>query len=93
MLPSRREGYGLVVVEACANGRTGVVAQAPDNAAVELVEEGVNGTIAASTSPRDLAAAIVRVHDSAKPFVDRRPDWYPAERGGSRSTRRLSRSF
>lgn len=57
--PSRREGYGLVVVEACAAGTPVVVTAAPDNAAVELVSDGVNGFVAASDRPDDLGAAIV----------------------------------
>jgi glycosyltransferase involved in cell wall biosynthesis len=63
VLPSSREGYGMVVVEAAARGTPSVVVAGEDNAAVELVEEGVNGTVAASASAGDLAAAIVRVHD------------------------------
>jgi glycosyltransferase involved in cell wall biosynthesis len=62
VLPSRREGYGMVVVEASARGTPSVVVRAEDNAAVELVEDGVNGVIADSASPEDLAAAIERVH-------------------------------
>jgi glycosyltransferase involved in cell wall biosynthesis len=62
VLPSVREGYGLIVVESAAQGTPSVVARAPDNAAVELVEEGVNGVIAASDQPEDLAAAILHVH-------------------------------
>ena len=38
--PSRREGYGLVVVEAAARGVPSVVVADPDNAATELVQEG-----------------------------------------------------
>jgi len=62
LLPSRREGYGLVVVEAAARGVPTVVVEGPDNAATELVEDRVNGTVAPSAAPDDLAAAIVRVH-------------------------------
>ena len=64
VLPSRREGYGLVVVEAAASGTPSVVVAAPDNAAVELISEGENGFVAASASAQDLAAAIVAVHDA-----------------------------
>ena len=64
VLPSRREGYGLVVVEAAACGTPSVLVRDPDNAATELVEEGVNGFVAASAAPEDLAAAIVRVHSA-----------------------------
>ena len=78
VLPSRREGYGLVVVEAAAHGVPSVVAAGPDNAAVELVEEGVNGAIATSTEPGDLAAAIVRVHDLGAALRRSTTDWYDA---------------
>jgi glycosyltransferase involved in cell wall biosynthesis len=62
VLPSRREGYGLVVIEAAAHGTPSVVVADSDNAAVELVSEGENGFIASSASPQALAEAIVRVH-------------------------------
>ena len=62
LLPSRREGYGLVVVEAASHGTPSVVVAGEDNAAVELIEEGVNGFVAASDAPDDLAAAIWAVH-------------------------------
>ena len=39
LLPSRREGYGLVILEASAVGTPSIVVRAPDNAAVELIEE------------------------------------------------------
>ncbi len=51
VLPSEREGYGLVVVEASARGTPSVVVRAPDNAAVELVDDGVNGVVAESAAP------------------------------------------
>lgn len=57
--PSRREGYGLVVVEACGFGTPVVLVDAPDNASVELIDPGVNGFVAASTAPDVLGAALV----------------------------------
>ena len=63
LLPSRREGYGLVVIEAASHGTPSVVVAGPDNAAVELIAEGVNGFVAASDAPEDLAAAIWAVHE------------------------------
>lgn len=84
VLPSRREGYGLVVVEAAANGVPSVVVAGPDNAAVELVEEGVNGAIATSADPGDLAAAIVRAHDLGPTLRRSTTEWYAA------NARRLS---
>ncbi|MDQ3734010.1 MAG: glycosyltransferase family 4 protein [Actinomycetota bacterium] len=59
--PSRREGYGIVVVEANAAGTPVVLVAAPDNASVELVTPWVNGVIAASTDPEVLGRAIVDV--------------------------------
>ena len=53
MLPSRREGYGLVVIEAAARGTPVVVVAGPDNAAVELVAEGENGFVAGVGSPEE----------------------------------------
>ncbi len=64
LLPSRREGYGMVVVEASARGTPSVVVADEDNAATELIAEGVNGTVAASATPETLAEAIVRVHEA-----------------------------
>ncbi len=62
VLPSRREGYGLVVIEAAAQGIPTVVVEGADNAATELVVHGENGFIAPSAEPTDLAGAILAVH-------------------------------
>jgi glycosyltransferase involved in cell wall biosynthesis len=61
VLPSEREGYGLVVVESAAQGVPVVVVAGAENAAVELVDEGTNGAVAASVAPEDLVDAIGRV--------------------------------
>jgi glycosyltransferase involved in cell wall biosynthesis len=82
VLPSRREGYGLVVVEASARGTPSVVVAAEDNAAVELVDDGENGVVAASVD--DLAAAIERVHAEGESLRERTRAWY------ARNARRLS---
>jgi glycosyltransferase involved in cell wall biosynthesis len=75
-LPSRREGYGLVVVEAAALGVPSVVVRGPDNAAAELVEEGQNGAVANSVEPTELAAAILRVHTAGPALRDSTAAWY-----------------
>jgi glycosyltransferase involved in cell wall biosynthesis len=78
LLPSRREGYGLVVIEAAAQGTPAIVVDDPDNAAVELVEPGVNGIIAASTSPAELAASIVSVYEDGPALRERTAGWFAA---------------
>jgi glycosyltransferase involved in cell wall biosynthesis len=84
VLPSRREGYGLIVVEASAQATPSVVVRDPDNAATELVEEGVNGFVADSASPEDLAAAILRVHEAGPALRQSTADWF------ARNAERLS---
>jgi glycosyltransferase involved in cell wall biosynthesis len=76
LLPSRREGYGLVVIEAAACGTPSVVVAGPDNAAVEHVDEGVNGFVAPSAGPDDLARAIVRVHEGGDALRRSTAEWF-----------------
>jgi glycosyltransferase involved in cell wall biosynthesis len=75
-LPSEREGYGLVVVESSARGVPSVVVDGPDNAATELVEDGVNGAVAQSASADDLARAISRVRDGGEELRTSTLDWF-----------------
>lgn len=84
LLPSRREGYGLVVVEAAACGTPSIVVAGPDNAAVELIVEGENGYVAPSSSPDDLAAAIVRAYQGGSSLRSATAGWF------SRHAERLS---
>jgi glycosyltransferase involved in cell wall biosynthesis len=84
VLASRREGYGMIVIEAAALGTPSVVVADPDNAAADLVVEGENGYVATSASPEDLAAAIERVHAEGQPLRERTADWFRA------NARRLS---
>jgi glycosyltransferase involved in cell wall biosynthesis len=76
LLPSRREGYGLVVVEAAARGTPSVVVAGEDNAATELIEEGVNGTIAPRADPEAISDAIVRVHEGGLKLRERTASWF-----------------
>jgi glycosyltransferase involved in cell wall biosynthesis len=75
-LPSEREGYGLVVVESSARGVPSVVVDGPDNAATELVEDGVNGAVSPSASADDLADAIRRVRDGGESLRASTLDWF-----------------
>lgn len=74
--PSAREGYGLVVVEANAVGTPVVLVDGPDNAAVELVDDGVNGVVAATTDPVALGEAIVRAVEGGAPLRARAYERY-----------------
>lgn len=76
VLPSRREGYGLVVVEAAAVGTPSVVVQGPDNAATELVVDGENGLVASSAAPDELARLIVRAHEEGAALRRSTWEWY-----------------
>jgi glycosyltransferase involved in cell wall biosynthesis len=88
VLPSQREGYGLVVVEAAAQGIPSVVVAGPDNAATELVQGGVNGFVAPSARPEDLAAAIVAVHEAGAEIRESTASWF--ERNAERLSLRRS---
>ena len=78
VLPSLREGYGLVVVEAASMGTPTVLVRAPDNAATELVEEGVNGFVVASAEPAVLAEAILRVDSGGGALRASTAEWFAA---------------
>jgi len=86
VLPSRREGYGLIVVEAAAAGVPSVVVREPDNAAVELVEDGVNGFVAESPEPHAIADAILRIDAAGPALRASTAAWF------ERNARRLSLS-
>ena len=76
LLPSEREGYGMVVIEAAASGTPTVVVEGEDNAAVELIEEGVNGFVARSLD--DLPRAIVAAHERGSALRESTLDWFRA---------------
>jgi glycosyltransferase involved in cell wall biosynthesis len=76
LLPSRREGYGMVVVEAAARGTPSVVVAGEDNAATELITEGLNGTVAARSDPEAVADAIMRVHEAGLALRESTSRWF-----------------
>jgi glycosyltransferase involved in cell wall biosynthesis len=57
VLPSAREGFGIVVLEAMAGGLAPVVAAGPETAAPGLITDGVDGLVFEPTADA-LAAAI-----------------------------------
>jgi glycosyltransferase involved in cell wall biosynthesis len=76
LLPSRREGYGMVVVEASAHATPSIVVAAEDNAATELVQDGVNGLVVTSADPEAIADAIVRVYEAGRALRESTARWY-----------------
>jgi glycosyltransferase involved in cell wall biosynthesis len=76
LLPSRREGYGMVVVEASAHATPSIVVAAEDNAATELIQNGVNGVVVASADPEAIADAIVRVHEAGLALRESTAHWF-----------------
>ena len=73
---SSREGYGLVVVEASSHGTPVVVVAGEDNAAAELVDEGVNGFVVSEPDPAAIASAIVRAHRGGAALRASTAAWY-----------------
>jgi glycosyltransferase involved in cell wall biosynthesis len=86
---SEREGYGLVVVEAAAQGTPSVVVAGPENAATELVQENVNGAIAADASPDQIGAALLRVVEAGPALRTSTSRWFEE----AAETLRLDRSL
>jgi glycosyltransferase involved in cell wall biosynthesis len=67
--PSAREGFGLVVAEAAAYGTPSVVVAGEDNAAVDLIDEGINGFV-----------ALERALDSGTALQASTRSWFARER-------------
>jgi glycosyltransferase involved in cell wall biosynthesis len=76
LLPSKREGYGLVVVEAAAKATPSVLVAGNENAAAELLSDGENGTVVDSAEASELANAILRVHDTGLELRERTAAWF-----------------
>jgi glycosyltransferase involved in cell wall biosynthesis len=76
VLPSRREGYGLIVVEAASLGVPSIVVEGEDNAAVELISVGENGFIARNASASNLAASIRAVLAAGATLRETTAAWY-----------------
>jgi glycosyltransferase involved in cell wall biosynthesis len=73
---SEREGYGLVVAEAAARGTPSVIVAGPENAALELVMEGVNGAVSPTSRATEIAAAILRVMDAGAALRESTERWF-----------------
>lgn len=90
LLPSSREGYGLVVIEAAALGTPTVALAGPDNASVELIEDGVNGFVA--ERPEELPAAIAETHSRGDALRHSTARWF-GERAPQLSASSSARSI
>jgi glycosyltransferase involved in cell wall biosynthesis len=75
---SSREGYGLIVVEAAARATPSVLVAGEDNAATELIEDGVNGFVCPSPDPGAIADAIERVHAAGVTLRESTACWFAA---------------
>jgi glycosyltransferase involved in cell wall biosynthesis len=79
LAPSRREGYGLVVLEAAAAGTPSIVVRGPDNAMADRIAEGHNGLLVDDAQPATLAAAVVGVAQAGQALRERTSTWFAAE--------------
>lgn len=75
LLPSLREGYGIVVVEATSHGTPAVVVRAPDSAASDLIADGVNG-FTCDERPESIAAAIAVAIAGGAELRERTAAWF-----------------
>lgn len=94
VLPSSREGYGMVVVEAAASGTPTVVVAGADNAAAELVEPGVNGFVA--QTPEEIPDALVKVIEGGAGLRRSTADWFErnaAALSAAASARRIAAEY
>jgi len=78
--PSIREGFGLAVAEASAWGVPAVVVAHEDNAAVALIESGVNGWVVAPDDAAALAAGIVDAVRAGPALRRSSAEWFAVAR-------------
>jgi len=74
IVPSLREGYGLVVAESVSAGTPVVVANNPENLATSLVEPGVNGYVVAP-SIRGMSDGILAAIAGGYPLRQSTVEW------------------
>lgn len=90
--PSEREGFGLVVTEAGARGVPVVVVAGEDNAAVELVTDGVNGRISHARDAHLLADAVEGILEQGAALRHSTRGWFVSE-AQSRSVRQTAEAL
>jgi glycosyltransferase involved in cell wall biosynthesis len=69
-----------VIVEAASVGTPSIAVRGPENAATELIEEGVNGFVARSAEPEELADAVLKVLRGGAPLRASTLEWYERHR-------------
>lgn len=65
-LPSEREGFGIVAIEAQAAGCVPVVVRGPHSAAATLIDDGVDGVACAPTADALATALVSLLNDSRR---------------------------
>ena len=75
VLPSRREGYGLVVLEAISRGTPAIVVAGADTAAAEFIEAGVNGFVVEDAAEA-ISDGITRVDRAGAAFRESTLNWF-----------------
>jgi glycosyltransferase involved in cell wall biosynthesis len=76
VVPSRREGYGFMPVDAMGRGTPVVTAGFEENLAVANIEAGRNGFVAAPPTAEEMAKAIVAVVALGPTLRETTLDWY-----------------
>ena len=97
VVPSYREGYGIVVAESVSAGTPVVVANNPENLATTLVESGVNGFVVDPTvlgMSQGIVAAIaagVALRQSTAEWSEQHSSMRSMDRSADEMVKRLSR--
>ena len=78
LMPSRREGYGLVVLEALSKGTPAVVVRGEDNAASEFIRDGENGFVVDDPDGDGVGSALVAVQRAGPDLRASTLKWFGA---------------
>src|SRR3954447_2353423 len=78
LLPSVREGYGMIVIEAASLGVPSVLVRAEDNSSTDHIAEGVNGFVVGDLTPSTLAGGVVAAWSGGRALRESTADWYAA---------------